>query len=266
MKTIFIFILSLVAMLALAMTAPAQIVSPTSVLVTSDTDVLNFDPVFATDAYLAVPNFFGGPTPAPATVNNVTFTTNLTQNGVTMSLGGGFPQSLDFEGYGTNGGSDGLSSTFNGVLTYLLQISDNPNAAGHYSAGQDHTGSLTFSGLTPGQVYTLQLFAGGQPGLVGGTETITDTANSSSGVLTMGAGASGDSYILDVFTAAHSGSETIDISPLTGGGYFAPGVFFNAVNLEAGVVPEPSTTAMLLAGGLLVAAGLVISRRRRLDY
>ena len=251
-------LLSGILALSCATAAHAQIITPTGVTVTSDADVVDISPVLATYAQLVVPDYFGGPTPDPLTVNGVTFTTALTQNGVTLSLGGGFGTDIGYQTYGTNGGPL-ISSNFQSVLTPLLIISEN-SAHYLYNADQPTTGTLTLSGLTPGQAYTLQIFEGGQDGLTGGTETIKDTTTGSSAIVTTSAPGSGDSYVLDIFTAGGGGSESISFTPLVGAdGYFAPAAVFNAINLEAGVVPEPSTYALVL--GSLAFLGFCVRRK-----
>ena len=267
---------SLFALAAMNVAANAQgTVSGTSVTVTGDSDVLNLDPnlgnadtVFA-ESVAQIWNTNTGygwnPPQAPnsLTANGVTFTNNgapnpWVQNGVTLSIS-------NFADLDT-GADAGVTGNMQNILWGDVMVCDNDEGgdnAGNYDPPGNN--SITFSGLTSGQAYTLQIFAG--QSFEGDNELVTDVTNggTSSGTLSY---QNNDAYILDAFTAPANGTETIDLTelPITGS-WFMPGTDISAVNLQLGTptaVPEPATWGMMLSGvGMLI--GLQRMRRRPRD-
>ena len=166
------------------------------------------------------------------TVNGVTFTGSATQNAITLS---GFLGNA-----ATSSSSGGISAAFATVLS-----------VNNYNAN-NAPGTLTFSGLTNGTQYQLQLFAGtnftGYNGANGsGSETVNGTT------LTVGGTTPINSFTTATFVADATGQATITLAQASGS--TAPPIF-NAVNLQA--VPEPACLSLLAFGGL----GLLARRRR----
>jgi hypothetical protein len=167
---------------------------------------------------------------------------------------------VTFSGIQNQGGVDfsyalpGAGHDVNGIATPDTAFAAAGGSANYAYILQDlkyttNTSSLTFTGLTVGDSYELQIFAGG-----GATypETFTDTKNSASGTLYYGDGynTTRSAFIDETFTATTGGTETLDIS---GPGYF----IVSAVNLQ--VIPEPSTYALMLGGLALV--GFCVRRK-----
>jgi poly(3-hydroxybutyrate) depolymerase len=113
--------------------------------------------------------------------------------------------------------------------------------------------ALTFSGLTPGGIYNLMVFAsiadtdGGRNYIgnysAGSTSAILDAANNLNGSVTL-SGVAADS----------TGNLVLSVTPTSGSQY----AIVNAISLTA-AVPEPATLSLLAIGGALVLG----SRRRR---
>lgn len=210
------------ALLFMVSRATAQVFGP-NILVTADSQVLDSGTFsFAFD----VENFLlSGP---PTTVNDVEFSA------------AGYGSSLDIAGFGGvamgPSAASTMSASFGSVLSFALT---------------SNSGEIRLNGLTSGQTYQLQLFAGldGQSG----SETVSDGGKT--GVLAYDG--SGTYSITETFVAMDS-TEAIDFAPIGDGGK----AVLNALNLreEPDAVPEPSIVALFFAGGLL-AAGLAEGRR-----
>jgi hypothetical protein len=259
MKSKFTILFSLFALAAMNMAAQAAAtVSGTSVTVTGDSDVLNLGQgtVFAESiGQLWNGGAYWNPNaPASVTANGVAFidpyqvnppNSPWVQNGVTLSIS-------QFSDLDSNGEVGSVTGNIKSLLFGDVMVSDNSEGGnnGQYAPPGDN--SISLSGLTAGQAYTLQIFAG--QNFENGNELVTD--GTSSGILSYN---SSDASILDAFTPTGT-TETIDLTPLAApGSYFMPGTDISAVNLQLGDVPEPSTYAMLALG----LVGLIAWQRKR---
>jgi hypothetical protein len=127
-----------------------------------------------------------------------------------------------------------------------VEVSEHDPALVRQRRGESaHDGAedtLELSGLKTGHTYELELFDGSS--FVSGTTNLQN--GSASGTLDYGPGdtASGAYFTTETFVAGPSQSETVTYSPVSNN-Y----LIVNAVDLrDLGVVPEPSTYAMLLCG------------------
>jgi hypothetical protein len=137
------------------------------------------------------------------------------------------------------------SSDFNAVM----------NAGGAYENGLQ-SGSVTISGLTAGNTYSVQDFeyaanANGITTFSGATPTTINSANVG------GAGTLGE-YVSGTFTAT-GGTETFDFSGVSPASYTVLGSI-SVFNITS--VPEPSSGSLTVAG-CVVALGLARLRRRQ---
>jgi hypothetical protein len=115
------------------------------------------------------------------------------------------------------------------------------------------SGQITLSGLTAGDTYELQLFAGG-PSEDDNSETFSVDSTSSGNLVFGGEDGSGIGMIVETFVAGDDGGESIDLSSLSGM------VELNALNLrdettdvsDPAAAPEPATWVLLIAGALLM--------------
>lgn len=227
MKTIRKSHLALSVFLTLAaanIVVAAPIFGP-STLLTTNSDVLNVISGTTVLAYAV-----SGST---STVNGVTFSGSTTQNGVTVTQS-------NFFNTANNGANSSALSTELFVVVGSNRFDD--SNLGH---------SLTFTGLTIGQGYQLQIFGGTVAG-ISGTQILTH--DGSVGTLSYNGNLPGSDvyFIIDTFTA-DSSTEVISFSKGVGPGY----MIYNAINLQA--VPEPNTFLLLAGAGTFV----VVMRRRR---
>jgi hypothetical protein len=194
--------------------------------------------------------------PAGTTVNGVNFAfTELvsgagpyTNGNLTITYGAAdavaaYANGYAFSGPGLNTGLFTLSTQYQNVLSGGLEASGTPV-------------TVTFSGLTAGDTYQVELWATEQA-FTGNqfAETITP-ADTPGDAATGTMGPLGSYWIYD-FTAGASGSETFDAT-MPGAPSWAE--IAAATLYDTTAVPEPSTVALLVAGGLL---GLVAFRRQR---
>ena len=212
--------LAVLAFLIIGRWAGAQQFGPSTPLV-SDAQVLNSGiTVFAFD----FTDFMNGTT---TTVNGIDFSGAADFSNFTVS---------DFRGYGSaDSPVSTMSTAFGNILSYA-------------SLSGKGAGTLNLNGLTSGQTYQLQLFAG----WVGDSSSETITQGASSGDLAFGGGGSGAYSIIDTFVAG-SGSEDVYFASDDGGMTALTGLNLRE---EITVVPEPSA-GMLLGMGVLLMLGLV---------
>ena len=119
----------------------------------------------------------------------------------------------------------------------------------HTPAGTPATATITLSGLTAGQTYSVQLFASDIRGGIGNTRSIK--FNDGLGNTTQEVAQSTSPYFIGTFIADVGGVQTIyGVSNQINNGNEGGSVIINAVTLA--VVPEPSSWALLGLGGLLM--------------
>ncbi len=142
-----------------------------------------------------------------------------------------------FTTYGNNAAFGAGSSAFNAVM----------NAGGVY--GSAGTITISSSALTLGHIYDIQIFNYSGDGQ---NESTTFTSGSSSVTLFDDNGSNVGQFVTGTFTATGS-SETIGFGQPTGA--YTPVV--GAISLsDITSVPEPSTSALLLGGMLLLVLAL----------
>ncbi|NLF07317.1 MAG: PEP-CTERM sorting domain-containing protein [Pirellulaceae bacterium] len=196
---------------------------------------------------------FGRTDQVPATVNGVLFTVigrDPSQPTPMVIYGDNF----QLETFPVEGTTTGFNYPFPTTTTvpetdgiYQLLVD------GLYSHGNHTNAKATLSGLTPGQDYDLRLYY--RPRDVGGTRPETlyydigdDGSIENSQYVDEDAGDAAH-YISYAYTAPSNGIVSVDVVP---GGW----CWYGLTNEVAGVVPEPSTLALLACGlfGLLAYA------------
>jgi hypothetical protein len=204
---------------------------------TADADVLNtgstalaFD---FSDAFIG--------TTSTTTVNGVTFSGSQTNAATNVSFA--YTNLPNNDTNGTYLGANGTTTTAN----YIKVLS------GLMYQANDTSATLTLSGLKSGDAYTLQIFSG--TGGVGGPYSEIFSDNGMTGLNSYGGGVSANYFLTETFTAATSGTETLQLLPPVDSDF----TILNAVNLRDESVPEPSTYALMLGGlGML---GFMLRRR-----
>jgi hypothetical protein len=163
----------------------------------------------------------------PGPVNGVGFSNSLTQNGVALS---GIP--------GANG--NGGNVTYLGAAFYFVLDEEAFD-------DQDASATLTLTGLTPGQQYDLQLFAGtNDDGFSGPNGSAYETVNGAQ--MNFGGNSPIDSFVTSTFSADSSGAADIGLAVTTPN---VSGILsVVALNLQL-VVPEPNSLALLCGVPLL---------------
>jgi len=177
----------------------------------------------------------GGANGAP--VNGVTFQGFSDLPGLsTFQLDNGY------NGFASPGTSDG---NYNSLLQYATFSNESTPA------------TFSWSGMTPGNTYLVQLWVhDGRNSIVNApTETVTGGANTSA-PLAYGSGDSGPGqYIIGIFVADNTGSETLTLSP----GAAIPSAQLNLFQVrDVSAVPEPTSLALLTIG-----AGVLCAFRRK---
>jgi hypothetical protein len=173
----------------------------------------------------------------------------VTTGTITVNVGG---TDVDFTAGGITGGEDNIvSGLFDTTSTTVAADFDSVLDSGRHNGGVTPLGTISYTGLTMGGSYTLQVFSsddrGGKDWIsnldIGGSSTTIDITGEVSSFTTA--------------TITLVGAETgfdVDLSP--GAGSLAGIWLVNAAVLTT-PVPEPSTTALL---GL---AGFALIMRRR---
>lgn len=169
---------------------------------------------------------------ASTTVDGMTFSGNY---GVNFGLIGFDPFALGAPTPPT------LDPSFGNILSFAVT-----------SASTNMSGYIELNNLDPGRTYEFQLFAGLNN--EAGAETVSDGDKST----VLAYDGSGTDFITETFVPTSS-TELINLASVDPDGLFV----LNAFDLheEFNAVPEPSVSAMMLAGGLLV---LELMRRRLL--
>jgi hypothetical protein len=216
----------------------------------STAGIINIDAILLNGNYNSPAignNGSGNATPTSLTADGVTFnaatpTTTSASDGVISVTG----SSGTFFSYGNNTAFSGGSAAFNSVM----------NAGGLYIDSASGAGviSIASSALTVGDIYDVQIFNYSGDGQ---NESTTFTSGSSSvSLFDSNGGANVGQFVTGVFTATGA-NENIDYS--YGSGAFTPVIGAISV-VEVAPAPEPSTSALVLSGMLLVGLGL---RHRR---
>ena len=232
--------MALAALSATNFLAPLQAAPPsfdTPTASSTDSDVLNAG---GTAGTALAWDFYDAANNSSTTINGVTFSgsqTNAT-TGVFFAFTG-FGAS-DNNGFFPGTLASSASSDYANFLSGLV-----------YNSGVD--GALSFSNLTAGDTYELQIFSGTTGLGSQQSEVLTDQSGSGTTFFDGDGSNSGNYFITETFTASSS-PESISVVP-PGDGF----IILNAVNLRDLSAPEPSTYAMLLGG--LAVLGFCVRRK-----
>jgi hypothetical protein len=177
---------------------------------------------------------------------------NVTVNGVTFIASNsttGFKASVGSNNSGGSPAGTGLSSTYATLLV------------GRAFTGN---GSFTFSGLTPGQQYLIQVWSNASQSvsyMTGTTNLLANATGTAQVTLDMnntGTTNGVGQFVTGYFTAESSGTQIVR-SVRSGPNPNNAGALVNAIQIRA--VPEPSTLAMAALG--IGGAWAIIRRRSR---